>query len=102
MSRDSIVLLKRVYDLYVQNIFFIQIKTSFLKQWKKLGKYPAIRPDSTCQIYGRITGYEKSQKAGYPVFGYPARSLSGDSLVMSLDIDIEGLLIFEFKNINAL
>ena len=39
------------------------------------------RPDSTCRISGRITGYWVSQKARYPVYSYPAKSLSGVSLL---------------------
>ena len=44
-------------------------------------KYPAIWPDSTYRISGRIAGYLNSQEAGYPVSGYPAKSLSGVSLI---------------------
>ena len=40
-----------------------------------------IRPDSTYRISGGIA----SQKAGYPVSGSPAKSLSGVSLVITLN-----------------
>ena len=68
---------KKSYGLWLsQNIFPTYKNIISLK-------YPVIRLDSTYRISSRIAGYWIYQKAGYPVSGYPAKSLSGVSLLIT-------------------